>query len=100
MAECHGQGIAAAALPGASEYQMEVPMNANTDKPSGAGNAGRAGRADDRDDSQKSTPAADMQPEDAHTEAAAERDARATAGGTPAEQAMKQEQKTDAERQR
>lgn len=75
-------------------------MNTDKDKPAGSGSADRAGRADDRDDSHKSTPAADMQAEDAHTDDQAERDARATAGGTPAEKAMKQEQKTDAERRR
>lgn len=69
-------------------------MNSETDKPS------RADQADHRDDSRKSTPAADMQAEDAHTEASAEGDARSTGGATPAERAMKQEHKTEAERGR
>jgi hypothetical protein len=63
-------------------------------------------RADDRDDSSRTTPAADMQPEDASTadtesastEDAARPDARDSAGGTPADAAMKQEHKTSAGR--
>ncbi|MBL0419540.1 hypothetical protein JI739_04175 [Ramlibacter sp. AW1] len=65
-------------------------MNPHPDKPTDA----------ERDDSAKRTPAADVQPEDAGTDASAEPDARPTGGGTPAESAMKQEQKTDAERRR
>ncbi|AEG92387.1 hypothetical protein [Ramlibacter tataouinensis] len=63
-------------------------------------------RADDRDDSSRKTPNTDMQAEDVTTEDSAKGDkredrpagdARATAGGTPAEDAMKQTSKTDAE---
>jgi len=60
----------------------------NPDKPTGA---------DDRDDSSKKTPNSDMQAEEQTTEDSAQEDARATAGGTPAESAMKQQSKTDAE---
>jgi hypothetical protein len=56
------------------------------------------GRADDRDDSRKKTPASDMQADDAGTEASAPEDARDSAGGTPADSAMKQQSKTDAGR--
>lgn len=75
-------------------------MNPNQDKPSGTAGGDRPARADDRDDSSKATPATDLQPDDAGTEASADPDARGTAGGTPAESAMKQQSKTDAERNR
>ena len=56
---------------------------------------------DRRNDSEKTTPAADMQPDDAGTDASAQPDPGSDpdrAGGTPAEKAMKQQSKTDAER--
>ncbi|TFY96857.1 hypothetical protein [Ramlibacter rhizophilus] len=60
----------------------------------------RAARADDRQDRTKSTPSTDMQPEDAGTDASAPPEGHATGGSTPAENAMKQQSKTDAERRR
>jgi len=56
---------------------------------------------DRRDDSDKTTPAADMQAEDAAADDCATPDAGKNAdppGGTPAGRAMKQQSKTDAER--
>ena len=72
-------------------------MNPDPDRPS----AGRESRQ--RDDSRRTTPAADMQPEDASSEdtgrqESAHPDARESGGGTPADAAMKQQQKTDAGR--
>ncbi|MEJ7929699.1 hypothetical protein WG922_06915 [Ramlibacter sp. AN1015] len=72
-------------------------MNQNADKPDAAGDRERA---EQREGDAKKTPSSDMQPDDAGTEASAEPDARATAGGTPAESVMKQQSKTDAERNR
>lgn len=68
-------------------------MNSNPDKSDRPGNSPReqAARADDQGDRTKSTPATDMQREDVGTDASTE-------GGTPAESAMKQQSKTDAER--
>ena len=54
-------------------------------------------RADDRDDSSKRTPNADMQADEQTTGESAEDDNGGTAGGTPAERAMKQLSKTDAQ---
>jgi hypothetical protein len=72
-------------------------MNPDRERPSAAGEPRQ------RDDSRRTTPAADMQPEDAGTEESgtedhARADTRDSGGGTPADKAMKQQQKTDAGR--
>ena len=58
-------------------------MKPKTDKPA------RAGRVDERDDSHLATPAADMQPEDAHAETPAPRGAARAAAGSPSRKAEK-----------
>lgn len=73
-------------------------MNPDRERPSAGSESSRQ-----RDDSRRTTPAADMQPEDAGTEASgtedsAHPDARDSGGGAPADAAMKQQQKTDAGR--
>ncbi len=68
----------------------------NADKPTSRPAAG--GTADRRDDSEKTTPATDMQAEDAGTDASEQPDAPGAVGSTPAEKAMKQQSKTDEER--
>lgn len=82
----------------------------NADRPSDRAERAPQARADDRDDSSKKTPGTDMQADDAAGAAAGGQDAakrsredmpaqdtRATAGGTAAQEAMKQTDKTDAE---
>jgi hypothetical protein len=73
----------------------------NPDKPDKPDRPTPGASKDRRDDSEKTTPAADMQPEDAGTDASAQPDDAQggdAAGSTPAGKAMKQQSKTDAER--